>query len=48
MRTLKLGNNEQISKGIVKEADGTYTALSYTRSKNFKTKKAAKRFLGIK
>ena len=48
MKTLDLGNNETLSRGIVKEKDGTYTALCFTRSKNFKTEKAAKRFLGLK
>lgn len=48
MKILELGNNERVSFGIVKEKDGTFTALGYSRSKNFKTEKAAKRFLGIK
>jgi len=48
MKTLNLGNNEQISRGVIKQEDGTYLALCFTRSKVFKTEKAAKRFLGIK
>ncbi|MDX6915669.1 DUF1391 family protein [Pectobacterium carotovorum] len=45
MKTLDLGNNETISRGIAKNADGTFTALSFTKSKTFKTKAGAERWL---
>lgn len=45
MHTLDLGNNEQISRGIVKNNDGTFTALFFTKSKTFKTEKGAIRWM---
>lgn len=44
METLDLGNNETISSGITKENDGTFTAMTYTKSKNFKTLKGAQKW----
>ncbi len=41
MNTLDLGNNETISSGIVNNNNGTFTALTYTKSKTFKTEKGA-------
>ncbi len=41
MDTIKLNNNESMSRGIIEEADGTFTALTLSRSKNFKTRKGA-------
>jgi hypothetical protein len=45
MKTLDLGNNETISKGIIENNDGTFTAITFTRSKNFKTRKGAERWI---
>lgn len=42
---LDLGNNETVSRGVFPEADGTFTALTFTRSKNFKTHKGAEKWL---
>jgi len=44
-KTLNLGNNEQISKGIFANHDGTFTAMTYSQSKTFKTEKAARKWL---
>lgn len=44
MKTISLGNNEKISSGIIAERDGTFTAMSFTQSKNFKTEAGAKRW----
>lgn len=41
---IDLGNNESITRGIFLEKDGTYTALTFARSKNFKTKAGAIRW----
>ena len=41
MKTLDLGNNEQLVKGVFKNTDGTYTALTFTQSKTFKTERGA-------
>jgi hypothetical protein len=45
MKTLDLGNNESLSTGIAKNSDGTYTALTFTKSKTFKTAKGAEKWL---
>ena len=45
MINLDLGNNETLSKGISKNSDGTYTALTFTQSKTFKTLNGAKKWL---
>ena len=45
MKTLDLGNNESISTGIDENSDGTFTALTFTQSKTFKTLKGAQKWL---
>ena len=45
MKKLNLGNNETISKGIIKESDGTFTAMTFTQSKNFKTLIGAEKWM---
>lgn len=45
MKTLDLGNNESISCGIIKNENGTYTAVSFTQSKIFKTLIGAQKWL---
>jgi hypothetical protein len=42
---LDLGNNEEISQGVNKNSDGTYTAMTFTKSKTFKTRNGAIRWL---
>jgi hypothetical protein len=42
--TINLGNNEAITRGVFSEKDGTFTAMTFTRSKNFKTKTKALRW----
>jgi hypothetical protein len=43
-----LGNNESATaKGLYQEANGLYLALTFTKSKTFKTEKAARKFLGL-
>ena len=42
---LDQGNNETLSKGIEKNKDGTYTALTYSASKTFKTLAGAKKWM---
>lgn len=44
MQTLDLGNNEQISRGIY-AVDGGYLAMTFTKSKQFRTLKAAKAWM---
>lgn len=45
MKTLDLGNNKTISNGIAKNSDGTFTALTFSQSKTFKTLKGAEKWL---
>lgn len=42
--TLGLGNNEQLSRGVFPQADGTFLAMTFTRSKTFKTLGGAARW----
>lgn len=44
MEKLDLGNNEQVSSGVVKNNDGTFTAMTFTKSKDFKTEAGANRW----
>ena len=43
--TINTGNNEQISTGVFKNNDGTFTAMTYSQSKDFKTQKGAEKWL---
>lgn len=45
MKTLNTGNNESLVKGVVANNDGTFTALTFTQSKTFKTLNGAKKWL---
>ena len=45
MKTLNLGNNEQIITGVVKNNDGTFTAMTFSQSKTFKTQQGAEKWL---
>jgi hypothetical protein len=45
---IDLGNNESISRGIATETDGTFTAMTFTQSKNFKTLKGAQKWLAAR
>ena len=45
MNTIDLGNNETLSNGINKNNDGTYTAMTFSQSKTFKTLKGAEKWL---
>jgi hypothetical protein len=43
--TKDLGNNESASIGVFKNNDGTFTAMTYTKSKEFKTEKGALKWM---
>lgn len=45
MQRLNQGNNESLKRGVVAEADGSFTALGFAASKNFKTRAGAERWL---
>lgn len=41
---LDLGNNESLTRGVFKNPDGTFTAITFSRSKTFKTQSGAIRW----
>lgn len=43
--TIDLGNNESLVYGVFPNQDGTFTAMTYTKSKTFKTEAGARRWL---
>ncbi|ERB07505.1 phage protein [Escherichia coli KOEGE 10 (25a)] len=45
MDTIDLGNNESLVCGVFPNQDGTFTAMTYTKSKTFKTEAGAHRWL---
>lgn len=45
MKTLDLGNNEVLVCGIFTNENGTFTALTFTKSKTFKTLKGAEKWM---
>ena len=42
---IDLGNNESIGRGICRNADGTFTAMTFTKSKTFKTIRGAQKWM---
>ncbi|EAQ4377988.1 DUF1391 domain-containing protein [Salmonella enterica] len=42
MDTIDPGNNESLVYGVFPNQDGTFTAMTFTRSKTFKTETGAK------
>ena len=42
--TLDLGNNESLTRGVFENTDGTFTALTFSQSKEFKTRKGAEKW----
>ena len=42
---IDLGNNETVSRSISKNNDGTFTAVTFTQSRTFKTYSGAVRWL---
>ena len=46
--SINLGNNESISRAISKNSDGTFTAITFTKSKTFKTQAVAIKWLAKK
>ena len=43
-KQIETGNNETLSRGVFRNADGTYTAMTYSQSKDFKTEAGAARW----
>jgi hypothetical protein len=42
---INLGNNESLARGISKNSDGTFTAVTFSASRSFKTYAGAVRWL---
>jgi len=47
-KTINTGNNETLSRGVFKNNDGTFTAMTYSQSKTFKTEAGARRWLAAR
>ncbi|EAY8211512.1 DUF1391 domain-containing protein [Salmonella enterica] len=45
MKAIDLGNNESVVYDVFPNNDGTFTAMTFTRSKTFKTEAGAQRWL---
>ncbi|EAO6778210.1 DUF1391 domain-containing protein [Salmonella enterica] len=45
MDTIDPGNNESLVCGVFPNQDGTFTAMTYTKSKTFKSEAGARRWL---
>ncbi|EFC0135539.1 DUF1391 family protein [Escherichia coli] len=45
MQKIDLVNNESLVCGMLPNQDGTFTAMTYTKSKTFKTETGAHRWL---
>lgn len=45
LQKIHLGNNESLVCGVFPNQDGTFTAMTYTRSRTFKTETGARRWL---
>ena len=45
MEKIDLGNNESTVKGVAKNADGTFTACTFSKSKTLKTETGAVKWL---
>ena len=44
-KTLSLGNNESVTRGVFPQTDGSFLALTFTASKTFRTRAGAERWL---
>ena len=47
-KTIDLGNNESVSRGVWPQPDGRFLAMTYTQSRTFKTRKGAEAWLARK
>ena len=45
MEVISLGNNEFLSNGVCKNSNGTFTAVTFSKSRTFKTESGAKKWL---
>lgn len=43
--TIDLGNGESVSRGIIPQAGGSFLAMTFTKSKTFKTRAGAERWI---
>ncbi|WP_258090804.1 YdaF family protein [Serratia liquefaciens] len=43
--TYDLGNNESVKVGVFPNGDGTFTAMTFTKSKTFKTEAGGNKWL---
>ncbi|ECT1020792.1 TPA: DUF1391 domain-containing protein [Salmonella enterica] len=45
VKAIDLNNNESLVSGVYPNHDGSFTAMTFTRSKTFKTEAGAQRWL---
>lgn len=45
---IDLGNNESVSRAISKNSDGTFTAVTFSASRTFKTYKGAVKWMAAR
>jgi hypothetical protein len=45
---IQMNNNESLTRGITRNNDGTFTALTFSASKTFKTQAGAVRWLAAR
>ncbi|MEX3170771.1 DUF1391 family protein [Serratia quinivorans] len=43
--TQDMGNNESVKTGVIPNGNGTFTAMTFTKSRDFKTAVGAQRWL---
>ena len=46
--SINLGNNESLSRSIVRNSDGSFTAVTFSASRTFKTYKGAVKWLAAR
>ncbi|EMF6434573.1 MULTISPECIES: DUF1391 family protein [Bacteria] len=44
-KTIDQGNNETVKTGVFPNCNGTFTAMTFTKSRDFKTASGAQRWL---
>jgi hypothetical protein len=48
IKIIDQGNNETLSMGVFENADGSFTAMTFSQSKDYKTRAGAEKWLAKK
>lgn len=46
--TQDTGNNESLTRGLFPQGDGTFLAMTFNKSKSFKTRRGAVKWLAVR